>query len=401
MIELCFVPAFGGNSSKNRVSLTRQDHNNSNRRQIEPTIGKHHRLTPVTKIKYNSGKTAVWWKYAPKFINKVIFGPFTSLETKKVMYTCEQHQCLIECPCNKCSNEDEKSTTAEKFEDHRMYHHVPHGTCIYCLELLRVIPMYSYKRFVSTGPFYSPKYVLHKTYVFTHGYSIDYSLKKKKLDCEYCDQTFKKVSHKKRHFLQVHYESVFTCPICEKTFMRKDKLLEHDNLIHSAQKQLFPCDICGSKFTVKANLTRHVKKIHSSTTSKPENLCQDCSATFYTLQDLQKHRKKEHKQFQCDSCRKKFSTKYNLNVHSRIKISCVNCDLQFCTKSEQNDHENSTHSEVPKFKCDECGTTFTRKQYLENHEKNRVESKCPQCDMKFCNERAKSKHRIMCTKLLN
>ena len=85
MIEICFVPSFGGNSSKNRVSLTRQDHNNSNRRQIEPTIGKHHRLTPVTKIKYNSGKTAVWWKYDPKFINKVIFGPFTSLDTKKVI----------------------------------------------------------------------------------------------------------------------------------------------------------------------------------------------------------------------------------------------------------------------------------------------------------------------------
>ena len=388
-IEITFVPLYGGNARDNAVTIARENHPHSRHRQTKP-IGEHHKIIPVTNKGYNypdHRRSAVVWNCDAKFTDKVYFGPFTMLKNKKVMYTCDQCRCLIECPCMNCKGEQvNKIPRYDNFEDHLWYHHVAHGTCIFCLELLRIFPAYNYTRLVSIGPFYSPKYELHKTYVFTHCYMIDGS-KQSKLKCDSCDKVFQKVSNKKRHFLKVHYEAVLFCDICGKGFNREDTLLNHKSLVHSSEKLVFSCENCDSTFSLKKNLNQHMRKFHSlKVTMLP---CQDCDLTFNMYKDLQKHRKKEHKKFQCNFCSKKFSTNFNLNVHLKTKISCTVCEQIFCTKMELKTHENSSHIIL---KCSDCEKIFSKRQWLERHIRKKVVSLCDQCCMKFCNERAKLEH---------
>ena len=230
-------------------------------------------MTPASKSGYNKSRCAFSWKYEAKFTSGYNRGPFVEIKTRKVFYTCSDGICVIECPCVKCGGGDtDNVVSVETLEDHNLYHQVPHGTCLFCLNLLKNIPVYHYKKSVCTGPFYAPRYILAKTYMFTHFYEINGNIKIDKLNCDSCDMKFKKVSHRKRHFLRVHYEAKFSCQDCGKKFTRYDTLLNHKDTVHSVNEPGFPCDKCKSTFTLKKNLKVHEQKFHSEDKIQPKNM---------------------------------------------------------------------------------------------------------------------------------
>ena len=81
---------------------------------------------------------------------------------------------------------------------------------------------------------------------------------------------FKKVSHRKRHFLQVHYEAKFSCQDCGKKFTRYDTLLNHKDTVHSVNEPGFPCDKCKSTLTLKKNSKVNEQKFHVRPNTKKD-----------------------------------------------------------------------------------------------------------------------------------
>lgn len=287
-IEVIFGHFIG--SGENRIIVTRQDRRWTGRgRQTEPVVGgaKGHHLVPLKKLEVlGENRDRVIWSYQPKATSRLCSGPFSDLKTRQIFYICGgddgdygfHNSCLVACPCLKCRCEVFEDTnenlSIDGLNDHLMYHHVPHVGCAYCSELLKSLPAYTYERKTSIGPFYDPKYKMTKTYRFAHSYQIDHDgTKFMKYECEICGNIFKKVSHKKRHYLKCHYEAKFICEVCKKSFSRKDVLARHMSTVHSEDK--FVCASCESKFSSKSNLMRHYEKFHVNNQT-PQNACDIC-----------------------------------------------------------------------------------------------------------------------------
>ena len=101
--------------------------------------------------------------------------------------------------------------------------------CKFCLELIQHILAISYIRRIEESP--SSRYSHTKdmlstsrnvySWLFYHNvkfktYKINRVSKGK--ECKVCNKTFLSASHRKRHFMAVHYKSKFECSECKKVF---------------------------------------------------------------------------------------------------------------------------------------------------------------------------------------
>lgn len=81
----------------------------------------------------------------------------------------------------------------------------------------------------------------------------------------------------------------YKCELCEKRFMRADRLLAHSSL--HTNKKPFSCYLCNASFTRSDRLNHHIK---FCITGK--------------------------KQFQCEQCKKEFNQKHHLKKHIKTKV---------------------------------------------------------------------------------
>ena len=141
--------------------------------------------------------------------------------------------------------------------------------------------------------------------------------------CEYCGDSFMKVTAYKMHLKQ-HKNQILKlkrgpypktqCPICNKwvTYQKR-----HSAIMHS-QRERFPCDECGKTFAEIRYLERH-KALHT-----------------------------EQFLFRCKFCNKGYNVK---------------CALEY--------HEDTVHTKVKRYVCPiiECGESFFVNLYLRKHMK--------------------------------
>ena len=125
-------------------------------------------------------------------------------------------------------------------------------------------------------------------------------------------------------------------------------------------EKLFKCRTSDKRFSSKSNLNQHTK-IHE-----------------------------EIKAFKCDVCFKAFNQKSNLTQHYKTHtgekpFSCQVCDKSFARKDILVQHQ-ATHSDVRSFKCSICpeGRSFKTKNQLGNHMVYHYEPKftCSRCYFK-------------------
>ena len=307
-----------------------------------------HRFYPLNRVV--KPYPSCIWKYAPKrrSPNTYLHGPASLLSSKAIIYPCNGTVCRIVCPCLVCSGQlskcDHVMEIHDYFEDHKMHHHAPHTRCIFCSQLFESFPQYSYKRTINIGGFACRKeYISLDSYCFTHVYEIDPNEKIETLKCDQCDKVYKKMSDKKRHFFQVHYEEKFVCPVCHKEFTREDHMERHKQLVHEQPDPEATCTLCKSTFSVYSNFKRHTKTVLDED-GNFKNSCIDCKENFCTLAQLQIHRKQVHKRFKCEICKQTYSTKFNLNNHNKKdKLPCDLCELIFCSKGGFWDHKVKSH----------------------------------------------------------
>ena len=140
------------------------------------------------------------------------------------------------CPCLICRGKKDDTYQSKHYSDHEMYHHAAHLECDFCSDLLKHFPFFSYKKSIYEG--------IILTYQFRHSYAvvsgkkpISVFKKKRSLECDECDRSFKKACNLERHYRNIHYQEKFECPDCHKLFGRKDNMRKHRMVSHGVMER--------------------------------------------------------------------------------------------------------------------------------------------------------------------
>jgi len=137
------------------------------------------------------------------------------------------------------------------------------------------------------------------------------------------------------------------CDICGIDLQKVEDLVNHHRLFHG--KKIFYCSYCDVQFTDSKSFQKHFEKNHSLTFAKgdtnlgPEKQhgqsFNEKSCSPSTLQEISSLTKV----FACSICRKRFATKFNLQIHYR------------------------KHSTMRPFVCKTCGKSYKHEKDLRHH----------------------------------
>jgi hypothetical protein len=134
----------------------------------------------------------------------------------------------------------------------------------------------------------------------------------------------------------------------------------------------FQCDTCKKSYSTLNGLTKH-KQFHCDDLhGKKEFSCKYCEKTYTSLGALKMHIRTHTLPCKCKLCGKAFSRPWLLQGHIRTHtgekpFQCAHCGRAFADRSNLRAHLQ-THSDVKKYRCTRCSKTFARMSLLVKHE---------------------------------
>ncbi|EEB16914.1 conserved hypothetical protein [Pediculus humanus corporis] len=311
------------------------------------------------------------------------------LEHGKVHFKCET--------CSQCFDEE------TDYNDHLLIHPLVCDKCGKTFHKKANLNLHM-KRHLETRPYecpFCPKSFITRQKLEEHknGHS-----GKKPLKCGLCDKTFSRhsnlIQHKNLHHLNVKKKiKDFVCR-CGEVFHSLRKLEWHKE-VHEPNPK--PCPFCSRKFIHSASVTRHIRRAHMPDYLPGDNReydnvnCPVCDKV-YLRSSLAVHLRVHNgeKPFPCKICNKKFSTKWNLELHNwthqsrnDMPFKCDTCKSAFFRESDFVSHLNSHKNHKP-YTCNVCGQKFIRKYSCLRHQEEHKKSKQFVCAVSGC---AKSFHR--------
>ncbi|KAL4705028.1 hypothetical protein ACJJTC_009816 [Scirpophaga incertulas] len=186
-----------------------------------------------------------------------------------------------------------------------------------------------------------------------------------------------------------------TCNICGLQFVDSDILRMHRCLIHNLEDSSnqsvtrYECHLCPKNFKMRGSLMVHLRVAHYGFLSG------DCTSNIGVENGTgdQKSNEKnsevifernENKQWQCDVCRKCFTTKYFLKKHKRLHTgetpySCTQCNKTFTFQQSYHKHLLYHNDEKP-HTCNYCGRAFKELSTLHNHQRIHTGEKPFSCE---------------------
>ncbi|XP_026764224.2 zinc finger protein 502 [Galleria mellonella] len=188
------------------------------------------------------------------------------------------------------------------------------------------------------------------------------------------------------------------CSVCGLQFVDADILRMHRCLIHNIDENSsqnvsrYHCHICPKNFKMRGSLMVHLRVAHcgflsgnhtsiTNTDSKNEQRKIQEPPLEDKLTSLERT---DNKQWQCDVCRKCFTTKYFLKKHKRLHTgetpyACTQCNKTFTFQQSYHKHLLYHNDEKP-HTCNYCGRSFKELSTLHNHQRIHTGEKPFSCE---------------------
>lgn len=133
----------------------------------------------------------------------------------------------------------------------------------------------------------------------------------------------------------------------------------------------YQCDACKKSYSTFGGLSKH-KQFHCISHVKKEFNCKYCDKSYGSLGALKMHIRTHTLPCKCKLCGKAFSRPWLLQGHVRTHtgekpFKCVHCGRAFADRSNLRAHLQ-THSDIKKYGCKNCTKTFSRMSLLLKHE---------------------------------
>ena len=266
--------------------------------------------------------------------------------------------------------------------------------------------------------------------------------------CDTCNKTLVSLYCIERH-VSIHVsDKVYRCSICFKEFLNSDILQKHKKTKHKNVKrrapikqihtcticskmlsvneiknhylehnisQPFRCSICDLGFSFPGNLQRHEKTAHAVGGKKSLYQCEWCKKQFTTAYNLKEHERihtGDRISHTCGICNKQYNDRSNFNRHMRTHyvssqnaqlkrentrlLMCTYCDKAFSTKYRLREHVGYVHTGENRNICNTCGKVFCNQYELKRHSNVHTGDhviKCDICDMMFSRVSSLNRHR--------
>ncbi|KAH8241299.1 hypothetical protein KR032_007454 [Drosophila birchii] len=109
----------------------------------------------------------------------------------------------------------------------------------------------------------------------------------KRVECLYCQSTFKTLKGMRLHLNTHIVEPKYTCSVCSKPFWRSDYLAKH-LLIHGVGER-YSCSLCPAEFVDKKSCDQHKLNVHEKQNVK----CRYCFKEYKSKKALENHENKQ------------------------------------------------------------------------------------------------------------
>lgn len=177
--------------------------------------------------------------------------------------------------------------------------------------------------------------------------------------CRHCKAAFTREDFDafRRHLADDHADDRFACKVCGKLFKLRGSLLVHERVVHSpappvvslsnkskyrkeimagsgATTEATPtCNVCGKRFETQAKLILHsVEHIKEQRMLGPAAPPSDLSVIREPVgaeATAAASGPSNHKQWECQVCKKTFTTKYFLKKHNRLHTGANTITIRF------------------------------------------------------------------------
>ena len=259
----------------------------------------------------------------------------------------------------------------------------------------------------------------------SHHMRIDHSELANKVVCEICGRTVK-ASALAKHIRYLHEANL--CTICTKFLPSKSQLMNHYSKEHQVfclNKEQFVCDQCNQKFQSSQDLHDHLTKDHEMLSDQKCTKCEysfpnkvllaihlmnihdfkqsDAAMIFGTLKIVEDDTTKN---FVCEFCNKRFTSKRSLNGHFKqyhgdksLHYKCDQCDFSSFEKNKLKRHKKTQHEKPTEFKCEFCPYVTNLRGIMNKHIKHKhqkvKEYPCTECGKEFVAKTNLASHMLL------
>nr|XP_023025644.1 zinc finger protein 184-like [Leptinotarsa decemlineata] len=267
--------------------------------------------------------------------------------------------------------------------------------------------------------------------------------------CSICSTEFTNFCDYENH-QQLHEVKSATCLKCNKVFLNRDELAEHEKTHKVAcgecnikvlpssleahmkkHSDIHKCITCDARHTSKAAMEKHYQARHAGIKGSvchicgKQNSCQSsmkrhlashfahrpfmckfCTFSAKSRTVLQVHISRKHSNQQCDCeiCLKKFKSVLSLKqhikrMHNPKKYQCMICEKAFSEKFNLDQHIFKKHSKQRLYECKLCHKEFFTVKKLKDHMHSHREGcvSCPKCAKEFFYKKYLDKHLLKCS----